>query len=82
MKLKNELNELKENIKSIGIDKVRSYAQDLKKNGTYNDFQTRLAWDIMNACCVSMNELHKKYNCNDDHITTLGKRALKELNII
>lgn len=82
MKLINELEGLKENIKKVGIDKIKEYAKDLKQNGTYKDFDTRLSWDVMNACCINMNQLYSKYNCNDDHITTLGKRALKDLNLI
>lgn len=81
MKLKNELEGLKNNIKKLGIDNVTNHAKELKKVGGYKDFNTRLAWDVMNATIIT-NELYGKYNCNDSHITTLGIKALKDLNII
>lgn len=79
MKLKNELKFTVKKIK--GITNLKEYAEDLKVNGDYQDFETRLAWDVLRAT-VGSNTIckwYKEYNCNDKHIDTLAKKALKEV---
>lgn len=80
MKLQNELeNTIKkfESIKHL-IPKQVEY---LKQEGKCKDLETRLAWDCLRATIGSSQicEWYDKYNCNDSHITTLAKRALKEV---
>lgn len=60
-------------------DKIPPYARQLKEGGGYKDFAVRLSWDILRAV-VSTGEIcswYDKYGCNDSHITTLAKAALK-----
>lgn len=78
MKLKAELSEVIKRFESIK-DQIPEYSIQLKNKGGYKDFETRLAWDCLhftfkdNEIC----EWYKKYDCNDTHITTLAKTALK-----
>ena len=77
MKLAPELDFLVEKFKQIR--NLESYAEELKKSGNYNDFETRLAWDCLRLTVPSSTicEWYEKYNCNDTNITTLAKAALK-----
>ena len=77
MKLAPELSLVVEKFKKIR--NLESYAEELKKSGNYNDFETRLAWDCLRLTVPSSTicEWYEKYNCNDTHITTLAKTALK-----
>lgn len=77
MKLKDELDYVVEKFKQI--KRLDEYAESLKKSGNYNDFETRLAWDCLRASVpVEVRcSWYQKYNCNDEHITTLVKTALK-----
>lgn len=77
MKLAAELDFVVEKFKQIR--NLETYAANLKKSGAYNDFETRLAWDCLRATVPSgtICEWYDKYDCNDDHITTLVKKALK-----
>ena len=77
MKLAPELGLVVEKFKQIR--NLESYAEELKKSGNYNDFETRLAWDCLRLTVPSSTicEWYEKYNCNDTHITTLAKTALK-----
>ena len=77
MKLAPELGLVVEKFKQIR--NLESYAEELKKSGNYNDFETRLAWDCLRLTVPSSTicEWYEKYNCNDTHITTLAKAALK-----
>ena len=51
----------------------------LKEYGIYKDYETRLAWDClrMTVSTDTVCEWYDKYNCTDEHITTLVKKALK-----
>lgn len=85
MLLKNEIETIKEKIISFGVQKIKDYSIKLKESKQYNDFETRLSFDILRAIdsnCEYINELYKKYNCNDIHIETLMRKALKELSIL
>lgn len=69
MKLQPELDRVVEKFKQIR--NLEDYAENLKKSGDYNDFETRFT--PSKTICA----WYKKYNCNDNHITTLAKTALK-----
>lgn len=83
MKLKNELDFVKKQF-ADNLEKIKEYAPVLKASGQYQDFEKRLTFDCLRAFVgtSTMCEWYEKYNCNDSHIYTLGKNALKELNII
>lgn len=77
MKLAAELDFVVEKFKQI--KNLEEYAVDLQKYGLYKDFETRLAWDCLRKTIPASTicEWYDKYDCNDDHITTLAKKALK-----
>ena len=83
MKLQNELEFVKKRF-ADNLDKIKLYAPQLKESKQYKDFETRLAHDCMRAFVGvgTICDWYDKYNCNDTHVTTLGKRVLKELGII
>lgn len=75
--------------KQGGIDKVKEYVEKVRKESNYNNFEVRIANDVVkygamyhimgvNAVCDMM----EKYGCNDSHLTTLCIRIAKELQII
>lgn len=80
MKLLNELPVVVEALRKIQHE-IPLYAEQLKASSNYNDFETRLAWDCMRAVMGTewICSMYAKYNCNDTHLTTLAKRALKEV---
>ena len=83
MKLQAEYDFVKESIqKNVKID-IPQYAKELKdgKHGEYKDFMTRLSWDILHyAVPVKVIcEWYDRYNCTDNHITTLAKKVLSDL---
>ena len=77
MKLQPELDFVVEKFKQI--KNLEEYAELLKATGKYNDFETRLAWDCLRKTipAITICEWYEKYGCNDNHITTLAKTALK-----
>lgn len=77
MKLTAELDFVVEKFKQI--KNLEDYAKKLKEYGIYKDYETRLAWDClhMTVSTDTICEWYNKYNCTDDHITTLAKKALK-----
>ena len=83
MKLKNEMEFVKKQF-ADNLDKIKDYAPKLKASGNYKDFEVRLAWDCIRAFVGSGTVClwYEKYGCNDSHVTTLGKAALKELQVI
>jgi hypothetical protein len=83
MKLQNEFETVKKRF-ADNLEKIKDYAPRLKANGDYNDFEKRLTFDCLRAFIgtQTMCEWYDKYECNDNHIYTLGKKALKELKII
>lgn len=80
MKLKAELNEVVRRMEEVK-EKIELHAEWLKKNGGYKDFETRLAWDVLRAVVGSdtICKWYKDYACNDKHIDTLAKRALRQV---
>lgn len=77
MKLKNEFPEMAHRFSGI-LENIKEYAPILAARGGYNDFITRLAWDVLHACYKNKEicEWYEKYNCNDTHITTAARTAL------
>ena len=78
MKLQAELENVTNRFEKIK-NQIIPYAKQLKASNNYHDFETRLAWDCLHATFTSaeISDWYNKYNCNDDHITTLAKKALK-----
>jgi hypothetical protein len=80
MKLRKEL----PNVISA-FEKVKQYipahVEYVRAEGKYNDLEERIAWDLLYATkgTAWICGLHSKYNCNSDHITTLAKRALRQV---
>lgn len=83
MKLKSELPEMFKRFSSL-TDQIKEYATQLKESGEFKDFETRLAWDCFKAVYNSSEacDLYDKYNCNDTHIDTAVKVALKSIYTI
>lgn len=83
MKLQKEFEFVKTQFQD-NLEKIKDYAPQLKASGQYKDFETRLTWDCIRAFVGSGTVClwYEKYNCNDTHITTVGKKALKELGVI
>ena len=77
MKLKNEMPEMKNRFSAI-LENIKAYAPTLAARGGYNDFVTRLSWDVLRACYKSTEicDMYEKYNCTDVHITTAARAAL------
>jgi hypothetical protein len=80
MKLQNELQNVVDKMEEIK-EKIGKHAIALKESGKFKDFETRLAWDCLYAVVGSNTicEWYKKYDCNDSHIETLAKKALKKV---
>lgn len=78
MKLQNELQGVIVKLESIK-EPIKEYAEKLKIKGGYKDFETRLAWDALTTVCgtTEICQWYELYNCTDEHITTLAKKALK-----
>lgn len=83
MKLKAEKDFIKKRF-ADNAEKIKEYAPRLKESGQYQNFEVRLVWDCIHAFIGSNTvcEWYDKYECNDSHVFTVGKAALKELNII
>lgn len=61
------------------VGSVQIHELHLKQSGKYSDFETRAAWDLLNAV-VSASEIcgwYKKYDCDDTHVNTLAKALRK-----
>lgn len=82
MKLSREVPFLVERFSKIRD--LPAYVERLKQSGKYKDFETRLAWDCIHAAVPTDTVCgwYEQYSCNDSHITTAAKTALKQLNII
>lgn len=83
MKLQAEYNYIKKQFED-NVEKIKDYAPKLKASGNYKDFEIRLTWDCIRAFVGTGTVClwYEKYNCNDTHITTVGKKVLKDLGII
>lgn len=83
MKLQQEYEITKSKIAAIKTQ-IIEYIPKLKESGQYNNFETRLAFDVLRVIYPSsvICDWYGKYDCNDKHIETLIKRCLKDLNLI
>lgn len=83
MKLQNEIINTIQKMELIK-HKIPPYAKQLKESGDYNDFETRLAWDVLRASVGSSTicKWYEQYKCNDKHIDTLAKKCLKAVYTI
>ena len=83
MKLQKEFEFVKAQFQNH-LEDIKNYAPKLKESGQYKDFEVRLVWDCIRAFVGSGTVClwYEKYNCNDSHITTIGKKALKELGVL
>ena len=80
MKLRNELPEVIRAFEKVQ-EYIPAHVERVKAAGNYKDLETRIAWDLLYATKGSawICELYSKHNCNDNHITTLARRALREV---
>jgi hypothetical protein len=78
MKLKDELPGVIAKLEKIK-DRIPPYAQKLRASGEYKNFETRLSWDCLRAVIGTNGicDLYEKYDCNDTHIGTLARQALR-----
>jgi hypothetical protein len=83
MKLKNEYEYIYTQFQNH-LEEIKEYALQLKASGQYKDFEVRLIWDCIRAFVGSGTVClwYDRYDCNDSHITTVGKKALKELGVL
>ena len=83
MKLQNEYEYIKAQFEH-NLNAIKEYAPKLKESKQYKDFEVRLTWDCIRAFVGTGTVClwYEKYNCSDTHITTAGKKALKELGVI
>jgi hypothetical protein len=60
---------------------IPAHVELVKAAGNYKDLETRIAWDLLYATKGSawICELYSKYDCVDDHISTLARRALRQV---
>lgn len=88
MKLQNELqftiNKVKETIQRHGLQKVREYMTTVYNSREYKNYDVRISCDIVKASvgCNIICEWYNKYNCNDEHITTLCVAAMKGAGLL
>ena len=83
MKLQDELTNI-ENTFKANLPKIENHILWLQGNGSYKDFNTRLTFDCLYSFigCATLCDWYRKYDCNVNHIATVGKRALSNLGII
>ena len=80
MKLQNELANVISAFETVK-EKIPAYVEWVKKEGNYKDLETRIARDLLYATKGTkwICELYSNYDCDDDHITTLAKQALRQV---
>ena len=85
MKLQKVYKETLDEFKKISLDcelleKLKNHIQVVKEYGGYKSLNVRIAWDIMRwrIGTSRMCDWYRKYECNDDHITTLALRCMHE----
>ncbi len=78
MKLKPELDAVIKKFQGIK-HLIPKHVELVKQEGNYKDLEVRIAWDCLRAVMGTkwICNLYDRYNCNDNHITTLAKKALK-----
>lgn len=57
---------------------IKGYAEKLKEQHNYNNYEKRLAWDILRFTVPVgiICSWYDEYNCTDEHITTLAIKLL------
>lgn len=80
MKLQKELKPLINDFNKIK-DQIPAHVKKVKQDNNYKDLEVRIAYDCLRTVRSPQDicQWYDKYNCNDEHITTLAKRALKEV---
>ena len=85
MKLQEVYTETLDEFKKISLDsdlleKLKNHIQAVKESGEYKRLNVRIACDIMRwrIGTSKMWDWYRKYGCNDDHITTLALRCLRD----
>lgn len=65
-------------------DKILDHAEWLRESGEYNDFTERLAADCKYLLIgvPTVCEWYGKYDCNDAHIQSLMKAALRNIGVL
>ena len=78
---KETLDEFKKiSLNSDLLEKLKNHIKVVKESGEYKILNVRIAWDIMRwrIGISRMCDWYRKYECNDDHITTLALCCLHE----
>lgn len=85
MKLQEVYKETLDEFKKISLDsdlleKLKNHIQVVKESGEYKILNVRIALDIMRwrIGTSRMCDWYSKYDCNDDHITSLALRCMHE----
>ena len=85
MKLHEVYKETLDEFRAISLDcelleKLKCHIQAVKESGEYKMLNVRIAWDIMRwrIGTSRMCDWYRKYDCNDEHITTLALRCMRE----
>ena len=75
--------------KQGGMEKVKEYVEQVRREGNYRDFNVRIANDVVKYGAMyhvmgvgAVCDMMDKYGCNDSHLTTLCVKIAKELQII
>lgn len=85
MKLQEVYKQTLDEFKAISLDcelleKLKNHIQEVKESHEYKRLNVRIALDIMRwrIGTSKMCDWYRKYDCNDDHITTLALRCLRD----
>ena len=85
MKLHEVYKETLDEFRAISLDcelleKLKCHIQAVKESGECKGLNVRIACDIMRGRIgtCKMCDWYRKYGCNDDHITTLALRCLRD----
>lgn len=79
LKLDKELNTVIAAFQKISEQKIDSYISEVKKENNFKNLEIRVVNDVLRAAVGTSKicEWYDLYNCNDKHITSLGKKAFK-----
>ena len=85
MKLQEVYKETLDEFKAISLDcefleKLKCHIKAVKESGKYKRLNVRIARDIL-YCVIGPSKIcdwYRKYDCNDDHITTLALMCLRD----
>ena len=82
MKLQNEYQGLVERLVEFDRGQIKRHAEHVRERG-YKCFETRLSWDLLRFVTptATICSWYEVYDCNDTHITTLAKKACKDLGL-